>query len=89
MSVAYGLAVYFIFWWLSLLMVLPFGVKNSHEAGESLQEGQDQGAPASPNLRKKLLWATLLSAAFFVLFVANRYFGWITIEKLPGPDKLY
>jgi predicted secreted protein len=89
MSIAYGLAVYFIFWWISLLLTLPFGVRNSSETGDALEAGQDRGAPVRPNMRRKMRMATALSAVFFLIFYANWHFGWLTLEKLPGPDKLY
>jgi predicted secreted protein len=88
-SIAYALAVYFIFWWLTLLLTLPFGVRNASETGDALEAGQDRGAPVLPKLRKKLVWTTALSAIFFLIFFANWHFGWITFENMPGPDKLY
>ncbi len=89
MSIAYALAVYFIFWWLTLLVTLPFGIRNSHESGTELQSGQDPGAPVAPQLRRKLLWTTGISALLFLIFFANWHFGWVTLEKLAGPDQLY
>jgi predicted secreted protein len=89
MSIAYGLAVYFIFWWLSLLITLPFGVRNNAENGSALEPGQDRGAPVAPMIKKKMLAATALSAILFLVFYANWHFGWITLADLPGPDKLY
>jgi predicted secreted protein len=89
MSIAYGLAVYFIFWWITLLVTLPFGVRSNHDTGEMPQPGQDQGAPVVHRLKQKMLWTTGISAALFLLFFANWHFGWLTLEKLPGPDKLY
>ena len=40
MSIANRIAVYFIIWWVCLFMVLPFGVRNAHEAGEAVGAGQ-------------------------------------------------
>jgi predicted secreted protein len=88
-SIAYGLAVYFIFWWISLLITLPFGVRNSDESGAVLEPGQDRGAPVVPMIKKKMLAATGLSAIVFCIFYANWHFGWITMANMPGPDKLY
>jgi predicted secreted protein len=89
MSIAYGLAVYFIFWWISLLITLPFGVRNSEESGTELEAGQDRGAPVVPKLRQKMLVATAMSAILFLIFYANWHFGWLTLQDLPGPDQLY
>jgi predicted secreted protein len=88
-SIVYALAVYFIFWWISLLITLPFGVRNSDESGETLEAGQDQGAPVAPMLKRKMLAATGMSAILFLIFFANWHFGWLTLADLPGPDRLY
>jgi predicted secreted protein len=74
MSLTSGIAIYFIIWWLALFVVLPFGVKNAVEAGESVAEGDDPGAPVNPMLLKKALITTVISAAVFAgvyVFVAR------------------
>ena len=53
MSLASALAIYFIIWWLVLFMVLPFGIRNAHESGETVEEGNEPGAPVNPRLRPK------------------------------------
>ena len=40
-----AIAIYFIIWWLVMFVVLPFGIKNSSEAGEIVEDGNDAGAP--------------------------------------------
>ena len=42
MTAVTGAAIYFIIWWITLFMVLPFGVQRDTE----VQEGNDLGAPA-------------------------------------------
>jgi len=34
-----ALAIYFVIWWLVLFCVLPFGVRNASEAGETVEAG--------------------------------------------------
>ena len=53
-------AVYFIIWWLTLFMVLPFGIRSQAEA-DDIAEGTDPGAPVAPQLGLKLLVNTLLA----------------------------
>lgn len=36
-----AIAIYFIIWWLTLFVVLPFGVKNAAETGETVEDGHD------------------------------------------------
>src|SRR5580658_10762391 len=57
-------AIFFLIWWLVLFAVLPWGVRRQDEEG-IIAPGTDPGAPALPNLRRKLLWTTLVSVAIF------------------------
>ncbi len=66
MSVATGLAIYFIIWWLVLFAVLPFGVRSQQESGD-VAPGSDPGAPVLPRLARKLLWTTIVSGLVFGL----------------------
>ena len=60
------LAIYFLIWWLTLFAVLPWGVRSQAEGGE-VAPGTDPGAPAIPNLRRKLIWTTVVSAVVFAV----------------------
>jgi len=53
-----ALFIYFLIWWLTLFTVLPLGVKRHEEDGK----GFDAGAPEKPNLGKKLILNTIISA---------------------------
>lgn len=63
-----ALALYIICWWMALFCVLPVGVRSLEEAGEHAPS-HDQGAPQSPNLRQKALWATALGFLFWVIVI--------------------
>jgi predicted secreted protein len=65
MHIATALAIFFMIWWVVLFAVLPWGVRSQHEGGEVITPGTDPGAPAVPNLRRKLLWTTLVALAIF------------------------
>jgi predicted secreted protein len=83
MSIPTCIAVYFIIWWVCLFMVLPFGVRNSHEAGEAVAQGNEAGAPVSPMLVKKVVATTVLSAVVFTLVWGQVTYGWIGFEDIP------
>lgn len=68
MTIISGLAVYFIIWWLTLFMVLPWGAKSPHEAGELPVGGNAPSAPIQAHIKVKLLVTTLLATGFFGLF---------------------
>jgi len=55
-------ATYFVVWWITLFMVLPFGVKNASEAGTDVAEGHDAGAPVATRWLIKILINTVLAA---------------------------
>jgi predicted secreted protein len=62
-----AIAIYFIIWWLVLFMVLPFGVRNATEAGESVEQGNDAGAPVSHGLGWKAVVTTAVASVVFAL----------------------
>lgn len=85
MNVIYGIAVYFVIWWVTLFAILPWGVRTAHEAGEDVVAGQAGSAPHRPNLLKKVLWTTLVATVIFTILAVNHHYGWLTLDDLPGP----
>jgi predicted secreted protein len=77
------IAIYFIMWWTILFMVLPWGVKSQHEAGE-IVPGTEPGAPSLPRLLYKAMWTTIVTSVLFVIFYAAEVNDVITIDKLAG-----
>ena len=67
MQIGSLLAVYFVIWWLSFILVLPIGSRSQAEVGGEIIRGSDPGAPAVLRMWPKLLAATLLAAAFTAL----------------------
>jgi len=76
------LAIYALFWALSLFLVLPFGVRTTEEAGEKVQIGNADSAPHQFRLGKVALRTTIVSAILFGLFYANYVYGWIASDVL-------
>ena len=83
MKTTSAIAVYFIVWWVCLFMVLPFGVKNAHETGEAVEDGNEAGAPVNPMLLKKILATTILASIVFAAIYGQITFGWIEFGDLP------
>ena len=76
------LAIYVLFWTISLFVVLPFGVRTAEEAGVELVPGHAESAPHGFSFGRAALRATIVSAILFGLFYANYHFGWIGPEDL-------
>ena len=76
------LAIYILFWTMSLFIVLPFGVRTPEEEGVETPAGHAPSAPHRFSFARAALRATIVSAAAFALFYANYVFGWVTIEML-------
>lgn len=79
-----AIAIYFITWWVCLFVVLPFGVKNAHEAGEAVEQGNEHGAPVKPMLLRKIIATTLLSAVVFAFIWGQVTYRWISFDDIPG-----
>jgi predicted secreted protein len=87
MSFGAALAIWFLFVSLTLFVVLPFGVKTQHEAGETPVPGSEPSSPANPMLWRKLGWTLVLGTLLFGLYYANYEQGWIGLEDIPGWSK--
>ena len=77
-----ALAIYFLFLSLSLFVVLPFGIRNHHETGEAMIDGQSDGAPANFNARKLAINTVLVASIAFALFYANYVEGWVPADMV-------
>ena len=76
------LAIYFLFWVMSAILLLPFGVRTHDEMGIEKVPGQADSAPANFRPGRLALRATLLSIVLCSLYVANYTYGWITVEDI-------
>lgn len=72
------LAIYTLFWAFSVFLVLPWGVRTSHEAGVELVPGQAESAPHEFRLKQLIVRVTIVATIAFALFYLNYVYGWIT-----------
>ena len=80
-QISTGFAIYFVLWWVTLFLTLPFGIRSQHEDGVGAP-GTDPGAPILARMGRKLLWTTLISAVIFVIAMWAYYSGYLSIERL-------
>ena len=64
MTVGGALALYFIVWWLVLFAILPVRIRTQSDLGEVVP-GTEPGAPASPALRERAIWTSIVSTVVF------------------------
>jgi predicted secreted protein len=83
MPVTTAIAIFFLIWWIVLFAVLPFGIRSQHEGGD-IAPGTDPGAPAIPNLLRKLVWTTLVSVVVFGACYVVYAEHLVSLEALTG-----
>lgn len=64
MTLAFGLAIYFMIWWMVLFAVLPFGVRTQGEAG-NVTPGTPSSAPEKPRMARLFAINSVLAAIVF------------------------
>ncbi len=77
-----AIAVYVLFWTMSLFVVLPIGVRTDEEAGVERQAGHAESSPHNFRFGIAALRATILGSILFAAFYANWVFGWVTADSL-------
>ena len=82
MSLFTSICVYLTIWWIVLFAVLPWGVQSHAEAGVDPQGG-DPGSPVNPNLKRKFITTTWISALVVAGLLALIHFQVIDLAKLP------
>lgn len=75
-------AIYVLFWWLSVFLVLPWGVKTWREAGIERVPGQADSAPHDFSVKRVIIRITIVATILSGLFFANYIYGWVTPEML-------
>ena len=80
-QISTAFAIYFVLWWVTLFLTLPFGVRSQHEDGEGAP-GTDPGAPVLARMGSKLIWTTIISAIIYGIAIAAYHAGYLSIERL-------
>jgi len=87
MSPVSAFVIFAVTWFLALYCLLPVRIRSQEEAGDIVPEGAMRGAPSNPNLKIKMVGATMISAivtaiAWYV--VTNRIVTLGTLERVFG-----
>lgn len=84
MQIGSAVAIFFIIWWLTFFIVLPFGGRRLQGDAERIK-GSDAGAPARTLLWRKALITTVLAAAFFAAVYWVIVDSGLTLADVPLP----
>lgn len=86
MNLITGIFVYIVIWWVALFVVLPLGVKSQWEEGNegTSVKGIEPGAPANPNLPRKVVMTSILAAILWVIVALTIEYSGISFRP-DGP----
>ena len=76
-------AIYIVCWWVVLFAILPLGMNQG--ARDRPTGGADWGAPEVPNLKRKFITTTWVSALVWAVIMGVLYTGVLTLPEL-APD---
>lgn len=79
MSIAMSIALYFIVWWLTLFVVMPFGLRTQGESGEVVP-GTPASAPSQPQLIRMFATNTVVATLVFGTLYLALTQGWVSAE---------
>jgi predicted secreted protein len=77
-------AIYFLFWFMSLFAVLPFSANPPEEVGAKAEPGHAESAPHVFRPWPIVLRTTAVSLALFAIFYVCYRAGWLDIRLAAG-----
>jgi predicted secreted protein len=90
MGPVFLISVYFVIWWVVLFAILPWGIRSHHEEEIEVPGGGEPASPVNPNLKKKFLTTTWVSAICLAVVWVVLHFGLIPVPTLPsGPTHFH
>ena len=82
MTLAFGVAIYFVIWWIVLFAMLPIGVRTQDEDG-NVSPGTVESAPSLPRLLPKMLATTVIATIIFAGVYAVLVHRVFTLDDIP------
>jgi predicted secreted protein len=82
MGVGTGIAIFFVIWWTTLFITLPFRMRPQFESGD-VTPGTEEAAPRNPQMLRRMLWNTALSGSVFFAYWFIFYYLDFDLDDLP------
>ena len=73
------IAIYVLFWALSLFFVLPFRLRDG-KPEDRLVAGQADSAPPNFSMKRTAFWTTIVAATLCTIYYVNYVEGWVGPE---------
>lgn len=83
MGLIFYASIYLVVWWTVLFTILPLGVRSHHEEGIEVPGGGEPASPVNPNLKRKFITTTWVSAIVLAVIWAVLHFQLITLPEYP------
>lgn len=74
-------AIYFLFWFLSLFLVLPFEARIKRDVEVEMVPGQAESAPPHFSFGRVVLRTSIVAALLFLIFWLNYRYEWVTVHS--------
>lgn len=87
MNLTGGIVLFAVLWFLTLFIVVMIGQQSQQDAGE-IVPGTPAGAPADLQLKRKLIWTTVIAAAIWAAIAAVILGGFVTRDDIANLDRL-
>ena len=82
MGIGTGIAIYFVIWWTTLFVTLPFRMRSQAETG-GIAPGTDHGAPQNPQMLRRMAWNSVLAGVVFFIYWLVFYFFEFGLSDFP------
>ncbi len=82
MGIGTAIAIFFIIWWTTLFITLPFRLNSQAETG-NIDPGTEPAAPAKIDLCQRMFYNTLLAGVVFGLYWFVVYYLGVGVDDLP------
>ena len=83
MGIGSYVAIYLVVWWTVLFAVLPLGMNQREQARPT--DGGQWGAPDKPDLKRKFITTTWVSAIVWAVAMVLVFIGWMPLPDLAPP----
>lgn len=81
MNIAGAIVIYALLWWAVFFAVLPWGVKGRWESADDGVEGAEPGAPARPDIKRKMLITSAIAFGLWLIIAAVILSGVINFRE--------